>query len=312
MCRKIILLSVVLLTGCFRVGEELEPQINANVQDRYLKSLPSPFTHTDGAPEWKQEWKREERIGMGFAKELDLYQALTAFKRASFLLPPSDTEHLTELDYDTLLAYYLGSKYQETLYTFNTTSLRNTTPAFTPYHDLMVMLYDSHSHLNQTEQADDIIDYMRTTYPDTAQKLSLSKILQKGDIPRLEEEASYHPEIQKLLTEYHLEKKSTQTAQLLNSFVPGAGYLYLGQTQSALTASLLNGLFIWASVYFFQHGNTAAGIIFTSLEAGWYFGGIYGAGQEAKLYNERIYEHKATPIMNENRYFPILMLKYGF
>ncbi|MGH2611943.1 MAG: tetratricopeptide repeat protein, partial [Rhabdochlamydiaceae bacterium] len=104
----------------------------------------------------------------------------------------------------------------------------------------------------------------------------------------------------------------TKTAQLLNSFVPGAGYFYLGQTQSGITALLLNGLFIWASVYFFQHGNIAAGTIFTSVEAGWYFGGIYGAGQEAKLYNERLYERQATPIMNENRYFPILMLKYGF
>ncbi len=299
---------MLLLTGCFRVGEELEPQINATVQDRYLKSLPSPFPHTEGA----EEWKKEERIGMGFAKELDLYQAVTAFKRASFLLPASDTVHRTELDYDVLLAYYLGGKYQEAVYTFDMTSLRRTSPEFTPYHDLMVMLYDSHSHLNQTEQADEIINYMQTTYPETGQKLALSKILMKGDIPALEKASPAHPEIQKLLTDYNLEKKSTQTAQLLNSFVPGAGYFYLGQTQSGITAVLLNGVFIWASVYFFQHGNTAAGIIFSSVEAGWYFGGIYGAGQEAKLYNERVYERHATPVMNENRYFPILMLKYGF
>ncbi len=290
------------------MGEELEPQINVSVQDKYLKSLPSPFIHTAG----REEWEKEERIGMGFAKELDLYQALTAFKRASFLLPNSDTTHHTELDYDTLLAYYLGGKYQETIYTFDMTSLRRTTPEFRPYHDLMVTLYDSHAHLNQTEQADEIIDYMKTSYPDTAQKLALSKILMKGDIPALEKEAPSHPEIQKLLNDYNAEKKSTQTAQLLNTFIPGAGYFYLGQTQSGITATLLNGLFIWASVYFFQHGNTAAGIIFTSVEAGWYFGGIYGAGHEAKLYNERIYEKHATPVMNENRYFPILMLKYGF
>lgn len=305
---KKYLLTLVLLTGCFRVGEELEPQINASVQDRYLKSLPAPFSHTTGSA----DWEKEERIGMGFAKELDLYQALTAFKRASFLLPASDTAHRTELDYDTLLAYYLGNKFQETIYTFDMTSLRRTTPEFTPYHDLMVMLYDSRSHLNQTEQADEIIDYMQTAYPETGQKLALSKIVIKGDIPALEKVAPSHPEIQKLLNDYNLEKKSTSTAQLLNTFVPGTGYFYLGQTQSGITAVLLNGLFIWASVYFFQHGNTAAGIIFTSIEAGWYFGGIYGAGQEAKLYNERVYERHATPMMNENRYFPILMLKYGF
>ncbi len=310
---RYLLLTMLVLAGCFRVGEEIEPQINASVQDKYLKSLPSPFVHSSGVhSSGREEWEKEERIGMGFAKELDLYQALTSFKRASFLLPESDTAHQTELDYDTLLAYYLGSKYQETIYTFDMTSLRRTTPEFRPYHDLMVTLYDSHAHLNQTEQADEIIEYMKTTYPETAQKLALSKILMKGDIAALEKEAPSHPEIQKLLNDYNSEKKSAKTAQLLNTFVPGAGYFYLGQTQSGITATLLNGLFIWASVYFFQHGNTAAGIIFTSVEAGWYFGGIYGAGHEAKLYNERIYEKHATTVMNENRYFPILMLKYGF
>ncbi len=302
------ILSLLFLTGCFRVGEELEPQINASVQDRYLKSLPSPFPHSEG----REDWMKEEKIGMGFAKELDLYQALTCFKRASFLLPPNDTVHHIELDYDVLLSYYLGGKYQEVVYTFDMTPLRRTTPEFKPYHDLMVILYDSRSHLNQTEQADEIIDYMKVTYPETGQRLALSKILLKGDIPALQNEAPAHPEIQKLLDDYNAEKKSVKSAQLLNAVFPGAGYFYLGQTQSGITATLLNGLFIWASVYFFQHGNTAAGIIFTSVEAGWYFGGIYGAGQEAKLYNERVYERHATPMMNEHRYFPILMLQYGF
>jgi TM2 domain-containing membrane protein YozV len=301
-------LVLLLLTGCFRVGSELEPQINATVQDRYLQSLPAPFRRAAGS----EEWAKEERIGLCFAKELDLYQAMTSFKRASFLLPPSDTARRTQLDYDTLLAYYLGGKYQETIYTFDMTSLRQTTPEFTPYHDLMVMLYDSHAHLRQEEQADEIISYMQTAYPGTGQKLALSKMLMQGDIPGLTAVSPNHPEIQKLLADYNLKKKSTQIAQLLNTFIPGAGYFYLGQTQSGITAMLLNGAFIWASVYFFQHGNTAAGIIFSSVEAGWYFGGIYGAGQEAKLYNERLYERHATPMMNENRYFPILMLQYGF
>lgn len=308
---KLILLSLLFLTGCFRVGEELEPQINASVQDRYLKSLPTPFPRLS-PQEMHEDWAKEEQIGRGFAQELDLYQALTAFKRASFLLSPSDQERRTQLNYDTLLAYYLGGKYPETIYTFESTSLRATNPQFPPYHDLLVMLYDSHFRLDQNEPIDAIMQYMTHQYPDTAQKLALSKILLKGNIPALEQEAPSHPEIQMLLTHYSQEKKSVKTAQLLNAAIPGAGYLYIGQTQSAITAFLLNGLFIWASVYFFQHGNTAAGIIFTSLETGWYFGGIYGAGQETKLYNERIYEKYATPMMNEYRYFPILMLNYGF
>ena len=73
-----------------------------------------------------------------------------------------------------------------------------------------------------------------------------------------------------------------------------------------------NGLFIAAAVHCFQHNHLAAGIIFTSFEAGWYFGGIYGAGEEAKTYNERLYEKKITPLMNQKGLFPVFMLQYGF
>jgi hypothetical protein len=309
--KKLSLLSLLILTSCFRVGNELEPQLNYAVQDRYLKSLPSPFPPLTDA-EAAQDWGREERVGLGFAHELDLYQALTSFKRASFLLPPTLTERKLQIEYDILLCYYYGRKYAETVYSFDSGPLRSTTPTFTPHQDLLVILYDSYLNLQESDKADHVLSYMQSTYPATAQKLSLSKSLLKGDIPALQTAAPAHPDIQALLTQYEQEKKSTQTAQLLNSFLPGTGYLYVGQTQSAITAFLLNGVFIWASVYFFQHGNTAAGIIFTSLEAGWYFGGIYGAGQETKFYNERLYERLATPMMNENRYFPILMLKYAF
>ena len=45
---------------------------------------------------------------------------------------------------------------------------------------------------------------------------------------------------------------------------------------------------------------------------GWYFGGIYGAGEEAKFYNEKIYEKAASPYMTEEKIFPILMVKHAF
>ncbi len=306
-----LLLSLVMLTSCFRVGDELEPQINYGVQESHFQKLPSPFPPLSDH-EVGQEWGKEDKIALGFARELDLYQAITTFKRASFLLPPSHTERLLQINYDILLCYYLGGKYREAIHTFDTGPLRSTTPSFTPFHDQLVILYDSYMKQYEPDHADKILTYLSTIYPDTAHRLVYSKMLLQGDIAALKQIAPLEPNIESLLSQYFSEKKSTQKAQLLNALLPGAGYLYVGQKQSALTAFLLNGLFIWASVYFFQHGNTAAGVIFTSLETGWYFGGIYGAGQEAKFYNERLYERLATPMMNEKGYFPILMLKYGF
>ena len=79
-----------------------------------------------------------------------------------------------------------------------------------------------------------------------------------------------------------------------------------------MTAFFLNGLFLAAAYQFFHRGNVAAGIITLSFEAGWYFGGIYGAGQEAKYYNERIYERNASAVLNDSKLFPVLMLDHAF
>ena len=114
------------------------------------------------------------------------------------------------------------------------------------------------------------------------------------------------------INSYEKQKKSISRAQFLNAVCPGAGYLYIGQKKSALTALLINGLFIAAAYEFFHRGYTAAGIITSSFELGWYCGGIYGAGEEAKYYNERIYEKKVGTAMNSEGYFPIYMLKYTF
>lgn len=76
---------------------------------------------------------------------------------------------------------------------------------------------------------------------------------------------------------YEKHAKSIKTAQCLNAVLPGAGYWYIGQKQTAVTALLVNSLFIGAASYFFVDGNIPAGVITLSLESGWYFGGIYGA-----------------------------------
>ncbi len=308
---KFLLPLLLLLFGCHHKGDDSHPKLDYAVQDRYLKQLPSPFEPLSEY-EKLQEWGKEETIALHFANELDLYQAITAFKRARFLIPSDLKERKTELDYQIFLCYYLGKKYLDALHTFETTTLHFVTAEFPAYLDLLIILYDCYLQTNQEEQADRILQMVQAYNPEAAKKLHLSGLLIQGNIPLLRAEAPQAPPICSILTQYDQYKKSVGTAQWLNTFIPGTGYLYIGQTQSALTAFFLNGLFIWAAVSFFQNGYIAAGAITTSFEAGWYFGGIYGAAQETKFYNERIYETVATPVMNENRYFPILMITHAF
>jgi len=302
-----IVLFSLCFFGCHRKEGDFQPQLNYAVQDTYLKQLPSPFPPLSEL-ERHEDWGREYTVGIGFARQLDLYQAMTAFKRAEILAPKTDTQRLQELRYDVVLCYYLGQKYREVTYEFEKGALRHIDTDFPAFHDLLVILYDCYLKLNEEERAAALLETIRYYYPDTAARLQTSTALMKANFSVLKGQE----ELKEFLTAYETEKKSPGKARTLNTFLPGAGYLYLGQYQSALTAAILNGIFIAATYHFFDHGQIAAGTIFLSFEFGWYFGGIFGAGLEAKSYNERLYERLATPMMNQNRLFPILNLRYGF
>lgn len=300
---------LLLLSACHHVQDDKTPKLSHTVQDKYLKNLPSPFPALS-TEERKEDWGKEYLVALGFAKELDLYQAMTAFKRAQFLLPASHEARKVEIEYEILLCYYLGKKYHEAVHIFEQGNLRFISADFPAYQDLLVILYDCYLHCDEKEKAYQILNIIQQTDPALSEKISLSGLLIQGDIASLQTKSS--PIVQKLLDSYSSQKKSIAAAQALNACLPGAGYFYIGQKQSGCTAFLLNGLFIWASVYFFQKGNIPLGLITTSFEAGWYFGGIYGAALETKFYNERVYERLATPMMNENKLFPILMLHHAF
>jgi hypothetical protein len=309
-----LFLLLLTLFSCYKVSDKLEPQINYSVQDRYLKHLPPAFPPLN-REKAKEEWGKEYLIGQKFAKELDLYRAITTFKRAEFLLPPNTIDRLQEIHYYILLSYYLGKRYEEVLQTFNHSPLYRTEESFSAYHDLLIILYESYLATHNPSKAETILRIIEYHYPETAKKLHISTAIIEGNLDLLQQAAEDDPSktyLSNILTTYETDKKSISKAKSLNALFPGAGYLYVGQKQSAITSFLLNGLFIAATIHFFSKGEVAAGIITLSFEAGWYFGGIYGAGQSAKLYNERLYEKIAYPALNQNRLFPILMLRFGF
>lgn len=305
---------VGLLSSCYRVSDKLEPQVNYAVQDRYLKQLQPAFPPLT-SEEKKEAWGKEYLLGQRFAQDLDFYRAITTFKRAEYLLPDDETERLLEIQYQMLLCYYLGKRYEDAIQAYNHSKLYTTTIVFPAYHDMLIILYECYVETEDEAKAEHTLRTIRRYYPETAKKLELATVMIEGNLYAIERESQQDPSkayLSEILTEYDAKKKSVKKAQTLNMILPGAGYLYVGQKQSAITAFLLNGLFIAAAVHFFNKGEIAASVITTSFEAGWYFGGIYGAGESAKLYNERVYEDLAYPTLNRNGLFPVLMLKYGF
>ncbi len=303
-----------MFSSCYRVQDRIDPQIDFQIQEQHFAKLSSGFPPPSFS-EKTSDWGKEYIIAQAFAKELDLYRAVSTFKRALILLPLDENARKLEIQYDILLCYYLGKRYDETIEAFDKSDLAHVDRSFPAYHDLLLILYESYHEVDDLEKQECIYELLKKSFPDTAEKIQLSRALREGDFPTIKhfakgfQKESY---LDDLLDYYHANKKSVAKAQLFNALFPGAGYLYIGQKKSALTAFLLNGLFIAAAVQFFRNHQIAAGIITTGFESGWYFGGIYGAGEEAKYYNERLYDKKAATILNQHDLFPTLMIKYDF
>lgn len=302
-----VLLLSFSLTSC-RHHEEIKPTLSYTPPAHFVEKLPSPFFPLS-TEEKETAWGRELLIASSLAKEQDFFRSVTAYKRARILLENSAKREL-QVEYGLLLSYWLAHKYEQVIECFERSKLQVNPSEFAAYDSLLVILYDSYVRNQEMQKADTIFQFMKKSSEAKAEKIALACALEQANFSQLE--ASDRPEIKNLVRLYQLNKKSQTKAEVLNAVLPGAGYYYVGQTESAVTSFFLNALFIAASYQFFQHGQTAAGIITAGFELGWYIGGIRGAGLAAKQYNTTLYNNLAQETMAKEKLFPILMLDYGF
>lgn len=309
-----------------RVSSQIEPTVEApphpkqiQREKRMFLNLPADFSispFSSLTPEERAlDWGKEYLIALSFAEDFDLYRAITGFKRALCLLPPGNHPRRMELEYAVALAYFLGKKYVEVVYAVESTDLVKADSSFPAFDDLLLIMYDSYTHLGKQVHAAHILSLIEEYNADRAHQLNLLSAVKRADFDALEHEMStceQHAYIEKMLSGYYKEAKSVKKAQALNAILPGAGYWYVGLKETAVTAFLVNTLFIAAGAHFLANGNPAAGAIILSLEGGWYFGGIAGAGYAAKYYNEQLYCSYANKITQREEYFPLMMLRFTF
>lgn len=322
----VFLTLTVFLAACSKVPNRIEPLIKAPPHPKEIQKerkvafcLPENFSISPFPPltrgECDTDWGKEYRIALMFAEDFDLYRAITGFKRALCLLPEECACRRLELEYQIALSYFLGQKYLETTYTVETTGLIAADATFPAFDDLLLILFECYTQLGKEAHAAHIMGLIQEENPLQAKKLSLLSVVKQADFETLCQQASCAPEykyLDRIVCGYQKEAKSIRKAQWLNATLPGAGYWYVGQKETAVTAFIINALFIAAASQFFYRGYIAAGAITLSLETGWYFGGITGAGYAAKYYNERLYCSFADKIAQKESYFPIMMLKYSF
>ena len=306
------IIPLFFLVGCFNVEDKLDTKISYVIQDTHIKQLSSAFPPLT-EKEKETNWGKEMFLAKSFAKDLDLYRAITTYKRSLYMIDNENTFRRNEIEYDILLCYFFGKKYNHVIDHFENTDLCSVDKSFPSYSDLLTILFESYKRENDEEKAEKVIFLLNQTYPIKADRLALSSSLLEANLNKISDFKNPSRKwVGNMLSSYETGKKSIKKAQVLNAVFPGAGYFYLGQKKSAVTALLINSLFIAATYQFFHKHYYPAAIIATSFEMGWYFGGIYGAGEEAKFYNERLYESLSVSLMKENKLYPQLMLKYSF
>lgn len=310
---SLLLICLILLqSSCQPVCYEIEPQLHYIPQARQLQS--STFEPLS-KEELREEWAKEFHIGLSFGHEMDLYRAITAFKRAQFLLPAKRSGRRLQIEYCILESYYLGRKYPDAIEVFENGPLYNVSNDFPAYKELLIMLYECYMRKGQQDNADRMRQQLDEIHSETALRLDLWNALMEMDFDRALADSACQADsddISEFIAIYESEAKSVAKARQLNAVLPGLGYLYVGQKQAAVTSFLINALFTGASYYFFKNGNVPMGIITASLESGWYLGGINGAGLAAQEYNKRLYEDRAKEMMAQHRLFPFLMLQTTF
>lgn len=277
-----------------------------------MQHLPDAFPPLS-CDELDEPWGRELLIGIALGKELDLYRAITALKRAKILGPPSF--RLQQIDYNIVLCYWLGSKYSEAIETFECSSISSAGPNFLAYRSLLTILYDCYEKLGQLDRASIVLELINEIDPMEVEKLQTSTAITIGSFEALnclQRDGETQAVVDEFLSCYCEKKLSPTKAKVYNALLPGAGYLYVGQKKTAFTSLLLNAIFIGATYQFFKHGYPAAAIFTLSLETGWYIGGINGAGLAAKQYNEMVYNCYGKEAMLKGKLFPLLMLEAAF
>jgi len=306
----LLLVFVIACSGCQTKICEIEPTIFYVPTQSQIEALPSAFP-TLSKEEARKEWGRELYLGARFACELDYYRAITAFKRAQFLLSKSEQARRNQVEFSIVQCYYLGRKYDEAILSYESSDLREINCLFPAYRDLLIILIDSFNRSPHQDKAAPFVSLLEKFDEEAAAKMELYKAVNQANLPTLSQKFE-DPELTDFLYDYQIHTKSVRTAETLNAILPGAGYLYVGQKKTALTAFMINTLFVAASYYLFDHNNLPAGIITASIEAGWYFGGINGAGLAAKEYNETIYNEKAKEFLCKQKLFPVLMFEKTF
>lgn len=243
--------------------------------------------------------------------EGEYYRAITEYKRFISYWP--DHKLAKDASYKIGLCYFKGEKWKEAISAF--TDFKGKYPLQPLCEEADFKIGQSYYQKKDYHLA---IDKFRELVRDCLDKelseksqfmIGWSYLHQNDWIKASEEFAKIEPRsklAQQLAKESRagalLPRKSPTLAGVMSGILPGSGQLYCGRIQDGITAFLLNGIFIWASIECFDKDIETAGGILLFLETGWYLGNIYSAISSVHKHNKDV----------KDKYLQGLINKYGF
>jgi hypothetical protein len=236
--------------------------------------------------------KLEYQIAKSFLSEKALSPTLFGFKKALAL---SQTPiEASASSYALIYSYFLAKKWNQLKQLYSSNILSSLDPKAPYYNDALYMFYialdeekapfilkDLKSHLCQ----DPMINLKLETYE------------------RIKELRLGEKEYRNQTSYFNSYKKSSPLACVMNLILPGSGYAYMYQWQSALTAFILLSFLIWALYSAAKHKNYAICFLIFSIFSGFYWGSVVGVSHSVKTYNETLYVALFDPVLKQENLY---------
>jgi tetratricopeptide (TPR) repeat protein len=238
---------------------------------------------------------------LGFADNLfenkDYYRAITEYKRFIFLFP--DNPLVLNVKYKIGLSYLKGDRLEDAKETFAGLSILEEKNEITKksLFRLAEVYFKDYRYQSSADTYLRFID----EYPDAVEtdsaryKLGWSYLFGDehdkakksfNDTPLESPFYAMSQNVSKGMDELaDMPRKSPALSGTLSAILPGAGQVYCGRYQDAVTAFILNGLFIWGTVEMFEDDHYAAGGTLAFFSLMWYSGNIFGAVSSAHKFN---------------------------
>ncbi len=325
-----LLLALLFTTSsCVRLPEkELLTKADVPLRPSEVIDLTTSLSKKFGPSRYSTLWEQELTCGWVFAKEGDLYRAITCFRKALIylnLLPENsvlsqELHNRLRIEAVTgmVASYVFHKKYHHAIEVWenfgNTLNLQGRHEAKW----LLIMVVQAFSSSDEYEErAEELASMLPIEDPDRASLLYYLAIRSYSTRPlkylatqqtAAAEAPPLSQEIETLFQEWAKRRKNPNLAFGLNLIIPGSGYAYLGQFPTAFTALSMNTLFIGACIEFFKAAQPMAGLVTLGLEFGWWGGGALGARLSTREYNHYLWLSMARKYMSDKHLYPEAIL----